>query len=86
LPQKPNKIPEINSMTNRWFVFSIVLVLILGHIYPVKAENNEVKQTLKKIEEIEEKEEEEDKEGQEFPSVEQKSGEKIRLFGSIETN
>jgi hypothetical protein len=86
LPQKPNKIPEINSMTNRWFVFSIVLVLILGNIYQVKAEDNEVKQRLKKIEEIEEKEEEEEKEGEEFAGVEQKSGEKIRLFGSIETN
>ena len=72
-------------MTNKWFLFSILLALIMGDIYPAKAEDHEVKQILKKIEEIEEKEEEE-KEGEEFSEVEQKPGEKIRLFGIIETN
>jgi hypothetical protein len=85
LSHKPNKIPEIKRMTNKWFLFSILLALIMGDIYPAKAEDHEVKQILKKIEEIEEKEEEE-KEGEEFSEVEQKPGEKIRLFGIIETN
>jgi hypothetical protein len=67
-------------------VFSVVLVLILGLIYSAKAEASKVKQHEKKIEEIEEKKEEEEKEGEEFPGVEQKSAEKIRLLGFIETN
>ena len=73
-------------MANRRVVFSVVVVLILGLIYSAKAEASKVKQRLKKIEEIEEKKEEEEKEGEKFPGVEQKSAEKIRLLGSIETN
>ncbi|MGB5745939.1 MAG: hypothetical protein WBM69_03090 [Desulfobacterales bacterium] len=77
-------------MANRWVVFSGVIFLILGFIYSAKAEDNgsdhDIKQHEKMIEEIEEKKEEEEKEGEEFQGVEQKSAEKIRLVGSIETN
>ena len=90
MPQKPNLLPEIKNMTNRWFVFSVVLVLILGLIYSAKAEANEadheVKQREKKIEEIEEKEEEEEKGGEEIPIIKQKFGEKVRLNGFVEAN
>ena len=88
--KRPNKIFEIKHMANRGFVVAVVLVLVLGLIHSARAADNQnrldTKQLERKIKAIEEKEEEEDKEGEKFQGVEQKSGGKIKLFGSIETN
>jgi hypothetical protein len=77
-------------MANRGFVFSVLLVLILGLIHSAKAADNEdgqgIKQHEKKIEAIEEKEEAAEKEGAESPSIEKKSREKIELNGFVEFN
>lgn len=77
-------------MANKWVVFSVLHFLILGIIFSAKAEDtgagHDIKQIEKKFEEIEEKKEQEEKEGEEFKGVAQKSAEKIRLLGSIETN
>jgi len=76
-------------MANRWFMYSVVLVLILGLIYSAKAEASKVKQRLKKIEKIEEQEEQEEKEDEEdeeTPIIQKKSDEKVRLNGFVEAN
>jgi hypothetical protein len=90
LPKRPNKLPVNKNMMNRWLVFSVVLVLILGLIYSANAEDNEadheVKQREKKIEEIEEKEEQEEKAGEEIQIIQQIFGEKVRLNGFVESN
>jgi len=77
-------------MANKWVVFLVLYFLILEFIFSAKAEDtgagHDIKQIEKKFEEIEEKKEQKEKEGEEFKGVAQKSAEKIRLLGSIETN